>query len=484
MFNHIMEILLNGITFRLIGKLRAGQYGENNILYNIIHIQSSINDQNFNIMSYASNSEVGLWRFAVRHENKYYKSFDYVQSTLIHLDLQRFIISNYDNIPDINIDHYISIGLITRCSINRFYLDANSDITKDALNKNTRPAMNYNACPFHILKGDSYIECGNNAQDTIKYLNDVSTILSKAYTIGNEQVIIDNYVNYFVQKYRIEGQIMSVDMNLHNDLKMYLSQPFNDFIKNNNIPKCIYYDQFVLYYLRCTVTGIDGINPNEIQYMPILLTTRENKINKLGLNTMYMDAGAYICKLFDYTQQCHPEEGAIVCSETYSFIGKRYNGIFPFPYLSGAIVKEPHKENIQEPITIFSKMEEAIEPVKQNTTRSKKNIQEPITIFSKMEEAIEPVKKNTTRSKKNIQEPIVDNIQEPMPNQQKELIHDKKSLLNTIRRSSRKKQTIPNKQHTEQVLPRRSKRKVEEVKLSGGFKRIKGIKTKKRKTKK
>ena len=65
-----------------------------------------------------------------------------------------------------------------------------------------------------------------------------------------------------------------------------------------------------------------------------MLTIPDVKINDYGLYDKYIPCGLYICKLFDYSHpsnnQCSQEEKERgMCNDTYSYIGNRYDELFP-----------------------------------------------------------------------------------------------------------------------------------------------------------
>jgi hypothetical protein len=77
----------------------------------------------------------------------------------------------------------------------------------------------------------------------------------------------------------------------------------------------------------------------DIHIMPFFLTTEDSSINCFGTYNKYIPCGAFICKLFDYSdgyhkfgfKQCTSEEfSRNHCTPTYSYIGDRYDNIFPF----------------------------------------------------------------------------------------------------------------------------------------------------------
>ena len=85
-------IIINGIKFTLLEKLNID---------NIVVISSELNSRTIQFKVYPSTSELGLWRLCLNPTSNNYKykgdnksKFDYIQTTLIHLDLQRFINDN------------------------------------------------------------------------------------------------------------------------------------------------------------------------------------------------------------------------------------------------------------------------------------------------------------------------------------------------------------------------------------------------------
>lgn len=96
----------------------------------------------------------------------------------------------------------------------------------------------------------------------------------------------------------------------------------------------------VLYFLICKLCKIGGyyeaierVCDMKYHIMPIGLIPVETTINKLGLYTKYILAGAYICKLFDYYNydQCDEDEKKTgICSDKYAYIGERYINVYPY----------------------------------------------------------------------------------------------------------------------------------------------------------
>jgi len=60
-----------------------------------------------------------------------------------------------------------------------------------------------------------------------------------------------------------------------------------------------------------------------------LLQHDTTQLNKYGIYTKFITAGVFICKAFEYAIQCR---GTISkkCGNDYTFVGNRYDRIFPF----------------------------------------------------------------------------------------------------------------------------------------------------------
>ena len=82
----------------------------------------------------------------------------------------------------------------------------------------------------------------------------------------------------------------------------------------------------------CYINTIKDTNA----FIPILLTTSEAIITEYGVYSNYISSGFYICKILDYIQQCSLAETEISrCSINYTYIGDRYQRLFPFKLYRG-----------------------------------------------------------------------------------------------------------------------------------------------------
>ena len=66
-------------------------------------------------------------------------------------------------------------------------------------------------------------------------------------------------------------------------------------------------------------------------FIPVILITPNSKTTKFGTYSEFVLSGNYICKILEHLIQCTKEEqNTKKCSQTYAFIGEKYNDLFPF----------------------------------------------------------------------------------------------------------------------------------------------------------
>ena len=306
--NDPLSIIINGIKFTLIEKLNID---------NIVVISSEINNRTIQFKVYPSTSELGLWRLCLntKRDNRHkYKGdsklkFDYIQTTLIHLELQRFINENLHKLP------LRRIYLLTPCY-------EKDDGIKEMVDDQSRIIWNH--APFNKYYDKP---CGVITQ--LNIIKEFSEEFKHEYEIDltSKIMVIPNYTNVFENIFQITGHIFSVQLNR--------KTPNIDYNETNSV---------ILYYLKTKVNKlqtneypeqINNICSIDTHIMPFLLTPTDTQCSELGLYTKYISTGAFICKLFDYssdnTKQCTDEENAWgKCTKKYSYIGLRYQHIFPF----------------------------------------------------------------------------------------------------------------------------------------------------------
>jgi hypothetical protein len=241
-----------------------------------------------------SNSNLSCWRLCHYPDGTFFKGFrDYVQETMIHPILQKYI---YDNINN------LSIGEKHFCEIN------NEDIPLHIIEKKRNET-------FGIFKDyNSIISCGREKQ--IKTYRELKQNL-------------DIFSIKLKEKY---------DCKKETDQEIYEHKVDNtDFNYNIKLKKVILTNKetrenLILYYSSIYINKFFDIvfDTTEHYRIPTILTNDDN-ISKYGTFEKYISSGNYICKLFDYKKQCIPsEDGSKKSNHEYALIGDRYNDLFPF----------------------------------------------------------------------------------------------------------------------------------------------------------
>jgi hypothetical protein len=319
-----LTISIDGVDFTLIRKtIYDDRYRD------VVNVESLVVDddeqKSYNFWVYRSNSELGLWRLCVELRGKFHKGPDYIQSTLIHIELQNFINDNIDFIPFVSNNVRLKL-----CSYKKSIIDVIDDkeerevyeepfITLDNLDKkSSRPRI---GCG-HIPKSYSDSDINN-------VLQVFSNEFERLYEIKNVEKIISNYDFVFEESLFIQGVIFCVHLTRKTPLKRS---------RTNSIK---------LYFMAAKLENIDTMNPiyetakrdicnKAIHVFPFLLIPEDSGVNQYGCYTSYIPSGIYICKLFDYHTlmthfQCTLEEiESKKCNNFYSYIGERYDHLFPF----------------------------------------------------------------------------------------------------------------------------------------------------------
>jgi hypothetical protein len=370
--------------------------------YEIVQIESKQRDGERGakiFWVYPSSSELGLWRCMVHVGTKsieegsrqVYKGdtskpyYDYIQQTLIHLQLQEFINANKNKIPifndksepdfwKININEFSAKYLYQRES--REFQEFRNITTQQevigVIDDRKRALM---VEPFYDLRQKlkcGYINTTTPRRRTPKVIiKEFSLILDSLYEIVDDRLIY-KYNNSFSQVFNTQGEIRGI----------YLTRR----VKEDNAS-----DDIILYYYKCKLEPfpirmsrdlipiVNRICDKPVHIMPFLLTTMEAEtneiINEFGMYTTYIPSGAFLCKLFDYSvsdyPQCTPEEIAVGrCTIAYSYIGSRYDDIFPFnrhgapqPVISESAIQLPAK---------MSELDEATGRIKSARKRRRK----------------------------------------------------------------------------------------------------------------
>jgi hypothetical protein len=412
-----LTVQIDNIQFKLIGKSLDGPYEYIAILGH--HMDPEYEGKPYSLFwIYPSKSEIGMWRLAgtksygtgynkldnrieeASPSSKYsdytYYVGDYVQTTLIHLDLQKFVNNNLNNplLPVIQLGESTNMLEYVNNLPNKNYpiINESNLITPYVRNANLAGAGSGKMYPgsidyfrnepkelspfvraIHDKSNLSYpypfvfmsiiqvinpknmdhnkdFQCGSKPDQ--RRLNKFSKILSEIYDVRSVDSFADKLTS-FEKVMNVKGKIFKVLLRKKAEIKPeYLILDLN--IENKELPdKFIQINpetdilpEVVLYFMEVNMDcnnsssslffkNINKICKKEKHYMPILLTVPEAKVNLFGIYEKYINSGNYICKLFDYSKQCSFEEteGENICTEDYTYIGARYDNLFPYKEL-------------------------------------------------------------------------------------------------------------------------------------------------------
>ena len=281
---------------------------------NITHTRPTVNiysstNENFNennskFSVYLSNSDLGCFRLCVKNNfNMLEKGNDYIQSSFIHIKLQEYIHQIFNNLK-LSDDYFCSYIYKEDTQEYLNFIKISNHIKEKKRQIKQTPFIEYNqnACG-EDFKQSSYHDVNNN-------LKKFSEILKSLYNYSKNKIISevdfnDNNNMYYLKFYKVELQL--IEENKDN---------------LNNI---------ILYYCNATITKFMRNEFEEPIYisLPVFLTTTNETITNFGTFNNYILAGNYICKVFDYIEQCAKNNNS-KCYGNYKLIGDRYNDIFHY----------------------------------------------------------------------------------------------------------------------------------------------------------
>jgi hypothetical protein len=347
-----LKIMIDQFPFKLMEEV-------DDITYTKIKIKSqyytSFGEKKvLNFWVYQSNSEMGLWRYCSYFEGGIYLykgdpqdtptySYDYVQSTLIHTKLQNFINNNRGNIPFLKTTGKDpQIKPIISKSINNVISSSSRQILEE---------------PF--ISCQRAIKCGRVDTDPLNPNTHTVINMYGVDVLNNPHAVLDAFSRKFEELYYIdytsithEGKykynfygILIVDADIFSVL-LKRKPPLIEGSECNVVKLFFLYidlnksfeseEKRVLIKTQGCLRGIDNVCLKDKHIAPFLLTVPDSTCNPLGLYSKYIPCGTFICKLFDYYQPydsigCTPEEVEFGrCSRSYSYIGSRYDTLFPF----------------------------------------------------------------------------------------------------------------------------------------------------------
>jgi hypothetical protein len=351
---------------------------------------------------YKSFSQIGLWRLAAeQNAREFYKGFDYAQSTLIHLDLQNFINGQieflehidalYENEPDHElasydklVDSIDQVDRIVRMAPFSEFADTTScgSILKTERSASRILASNskfVRASNFDkIISNATLLEFGNRIKEkySIKpqdrtYIYGIPDffVTSNKKSEGSAEYGV-TAKNVEIYKTTFEPQTESPPIDLYyaeatllNKVQIEMLELTQEILRETNSTtvfgdekgKKQFAESFnklkdnaaVMQFIRGYQEYFSPRAPKETRFcgpdkshfMPFLLTTADSSCTPFGLYSKYIPAGIYICKLFDYLEQCTliERDECRVNGALYAYIGDRYKNVFPFDEIEKTI---------------------------------------------------------------------------------------------------------------------------------------------------
>ena len=393
---NILKISIGSIEFRLIETTDSIKD------YETIRIVSFYLGKLFYFWCYRSHSELGMWRYGAVNpinQNEFFKGPDKVQHTLIHLELQQFINNNMQYMV---LENRVPVDMLHEHNLR--YSDGEpmfEDITKNEeynflLNSMRRQLIIED--PFNAI--NKQFQCGQKIfKDVTQVLNSCSERLKELYhaTMDNNKIIIPNYTYKFENIFNVRGDIFEIilvsKIKENPDIKLY-------YLKSE-FTECPGLTEYHLY------PHISAICNQPYHIMPILLTLNED-INPLGVYKVYIPAGIYICKELDRSKSCKPHENAKYrVNSQYTYIGSRYENLFPYENLFGhidPIQQEGLGININKRYRRQKLSKIKKKQKKQNYTKQTKiskklliNIQTKKRLNTKLTKATKKIKKNKSK---------------------------------------------------------------------------------------
>jgi len=360
-----LEIRIGKYIFKLIAKRL---YSKDDRLKLLLSSRKLDNTNERMMIYYRSNSEGGLWRFAVqevapRRRGGYMKfgkdlpkgPIDYITETNINMELQQFIYENLYKVPYsyYNNDNNLNIQRLASSIGKTFYTESNIDVTE--INKYIANFNNINELffnfrsdyddiqypYFHILR--YHISCGNpiDYETLLDMKRHFFTIPTNKYTrimynkINNELPdghVKSRNINYHRMYYTIlSNYLREIELKYDNSTCKYLywhrttighiKDDEYKFDTNNyyfSINVNVGTDRFKLYFVinspkiygKRITGGPDTVYKNIINIVPI-----DNDIQLTGQNTKILSIGNYICKIVEYYT---PPQTSINSSSTSS----------------------------------------------------------------------------------------------------------------------------------------------------------------------
>ena len=312
-----LEYALDNYLFKLIGKIEIVKDEVHTIVYvqtldkstrqpltTVRCVNGRERSEECIFAVYASQSQMGFFRLASSIPGSpvlFDKGRCYSQTTIIDFGFGRFIQGNITIIPVLQTPPYAD-GIFIKNELDRkcIGLIDNKTVTKGGR------VLPVNRTPEY---------CGEMTGNILNYLQSTSAELKTNYpTVTAIERVCDHlFTTTFA---RVSGHIFKVALSSTNGTK----------------PDQIEIFLFQYHIVTIHQWSYDGVIPVFIK--PVTSAT----VTVYGTYSQYIIGyGAYICKLFEYLVQLTqlaslPPGYVIPVNETYAFIGRLYEGLYPSEY--------------------------------------------------------------------------------------------------------------------------------------------------------
>ena len=367
-------IVIDGITFQLIKRARLDKR------YSlVVQIRSTDKDKKERkFWTYRSNSELGIWRLCIEEtiNGSLYKGIvDYVQSSLLHLSLQRLLNEYAAELPYQEVHSQRGKRLDLCFCAMASMANCGMDEAKREIDSVDRVISH--ETPFHNLfelKTKGYMDCGGISShtddtDVDKVLSGFSEEFEQEFEVDNTKLTLlftydfdfENVINGTASVYSItlrrkqpNADLKTNEVNLCFTKAKLIEDPNSDFRGNRSMQR-----------------NLTRICNQDFHIFPFLLTTPSAQITPFGLYSEYIPCGVFICKLFDYydTQCTITERKEHRCTQLYAYIGRRYAEVFPIKN----IIQDFKETCIVEDFGITGQKDREVEAEEQINSKKEEN---------------------------------------------------------------------------------------------------------------
>jgi hypothetical protein len=276
----------------------------------IIYCYDSINKNTTRHEYYASHSQLSFFRYCIERKTYggYEKGFNYISSTFINMDLQKFIITNIKKFNFEKTTEEIKCPFPSVLSIR---------INDPSQNTSNNVFFKLVDEVFPLV--ETYLDYKESLKKLISSLNDSTFITPNEHKLDiasdiycilklNKSHIPINPKNNKIETYNVLKKIFSAIFNKNFEIITEKNKEFENIVSINglninitiyriDIKDKYYNSEYKLYYIKYIYESVEYKNIICIE------PKAENTIEITGLNKRYVSSGVFINKVFDYADQ-------------------------------------------------------------------------------------------------------------------------------------------------------------------------------------